>query len=598
MTCPFRHVWIPACLAAVIAGCRESSTPDAKPTPLRNSSSTPNPEHDAAIGSTGSSSLVSPAKTDRAPRPDDWFEDVTLRSGVRFTVNNGRDAQRKFMIEGLGGGGVAMVDYDSDGDIDLLFTGGGTISPGESLEMHGQPPGLFRNAGGWQFDDVSHLACLTGPLDYSQGCSVTDFNVDGFPDLLVCCFGASRLFANQGDGSYADAGEVLPLPPETWSTGAAWGDIDRDGLPDLFLLSYADWTPATNMLCYSPDGIPDVCSPRLYTGTRSHFFHNQGDGRFEETSEQMGLVGNCFGLGVLAADINADGWIDFFIGSDSTPNQLYLGGPAVRFTEAATEAGVATGVNGQSQGSMGVDAGDYDGDGLIDLWVVNFDKEDASLYRNLGGGTFEYSTFPAGLAGHKRMRSGFGTSLCDFDGDGWLDIFIFNGNPLYEIAASPWKQSSQLFRNARGRRFQNITASGGPFFEESFSGRGSATGDLDDDGAPDLAAAPLNDPVRLLRNRQSPNNFVSVELRARRGEPDATGARLSMEFSGRSLVRFVVRGAGYFSQSDPRILFPLSAQTQVADILVEWPGRGRERFRGLAARDRHRLIEGRGEEAP
>jgi hypothetical protein len=198
------------------------------------------------------------------------------------------------------------------------------------------------------------------------------------------------------------------------------------------------------------------------------------------------------------------------------------------------------------------------------------------------------------LSGTSRIRSGFGTALFDFDSDGWLDIFVFNGNPIYRIAQSPFKQLPQLFQNQNGRRFQNVSHRGGTFFRQTYSGRGSAVGDLDGDGALDLVAVPLNEPLRLLRNRFAPANFVRVELRARGGEPDATGARVTADFAGRRLVRHAVRGGGYFSQSDPRFIFPLAAGTLAIDVTVQWPGRLSETFRGLPAQKSHLLIEGRG----
>ena len=247
---------------------------------------------------------------------------------------------------------------------------------------------------------------------------------------------------------------------------------------------------------------------------------------------------------------------------------------------------------------MGVDVGDYDGNGLPDLFVTNFENEDHSLFKNLGEGQFMHVSAAVGLSGTSRIRSGFGTSFIDFDSDGWLDLFVFNGNPIYRIAQSPFKQRPQLFRNQAGHRFENVSERGGAFFREVHSGRGSAVGDLDDDGALDLVVVPINDPVRILRNRFPPANFVRVELIARRGEPDSTGARVTAEFDGRPLVRFVVRGGGFYSQSDPRIVFPVVNGQADVEVIVDWPGRSREVFSRLAVRKTHVLIEGRGEATP
>jgi hypothetical protein len=573
----------------VISGCgtngdrpaRDSTASDRIPTTQIKSALPAQPNEPELVATAGA-------------RTTDWFDDLTDRTGIPFVHRNGRETGRFFFIESFGGG-VAMVDYDRDSDIDLFFTGGGTISADSPVRIAGLPSGLFRNGGHWDFADATVPAGFAQAPDYSQGCAVTDFDADGFSDLLVCCYGRSRLYRNRGDGTYADDSGETGLPSREWHTAAAFGDIDRDGLPDLFLARYTGWSPEQDVVCRT-HGTRDLCGPSSYPGTTCQFFHNSGDGRFEDWSVRVGLQGNVHGLGVVAADFNGDGWIDFYVASDETPKQLYLGTPENAFRESGAAAGVAVGELGQNEGSMGVDVGDYNGDGLPDIFVTNFENEDCSLYRNLGEGLYLHSTVASGLSGRSRRRVGFGAALCDFNGDGWLDLFVLNGNPIYTTAETPFKQAPQLFLNRQGRRFEEITGQGGPYFREAHSGRGAAAGDLDDDGAPDLVTVLMNEPVRILANRLHLQNFVRVELRARRGEPDATGARITSEFDGRRLVRFAARGTSYFSQPDPRFLFPLSPETEKADVTVEWPGRGGEVFRGLAARQTHVLVEGRGEQ--
>lgn len=584
--------WIVLFLGAALAGCGRSSVKPATPAKpvLQPSSDATNPAGSSSAPA-GESEATASAE---ANRPDDWFEDATLESGIRFAYRNGREAGRFYILESLGGG-AAMIDYDLDGVLDLFFTGGGTISTGGPVSIAGLPSALYRNEGQRQFGDVTNLCGFEAPPDFSHGCAVTDYDADGFPDLFVCCYGRSRLYRNLGDGSFAEAGDEARLPALGWHTGAAFADLDRDGLPDLFVSRYTDWSPEADQVCIDQHGVQDVCGPGSYPGTTCQFFHNAGDGAFDDWSQRVGLAGNIRGLGVVAADFNADGWVDFYVASDESPKHLYLGGPELRFTEDAVAAGVAVSENGRAEGSMGVDVGDYNGDGLLDILVTNFENEDNALYRNLGDGLFMHSTIASGLGGVSRMRVGWGTAMTDFDGDGWLDLFVLNGNPLYHTGLSPFKQAPQLFRNRQGKRFEEVSPQGGVFFRQAHAGRGLAVGDLDNDGAPDIVTVQVNDPVRILYNRLAPKNFVRVQLAARHGEREATGARLTIEYDRRRLVRFVVQGAGYLSRFDPRLIFPVDESASTAEVAVDWPGRATETFRGLAVRQTHLLIEGRGD---
>jgi hypothetical protein len=584
--------WFLMALVAVLSGCDANSTNQSLVRATATSA-------DSVPSSEPRQTVVDPLSTVRKPSPDDWFDDVTGRSGVTFAYRNGREAGRFYLIEEFGGG-AAMVDFDLDGDVDLFLTGGGTISaptPADQTpgQIGGLASGLFRNEGDLQFLDVTRSSGFAAPAGYSQGCAVTDCNADGFPDLFVCCYGRSRLYANRGDGTFDDIADWSPRTGDGFATAAAFGDIDRDGLPDLLLAYYTTWGPETEVACYGPQGGRELCGPLNYPATSCRFFHNSGDNHFDDWSEKVGMQGNVRGMGVVAADLNGDGWVDFFVACDETPNQLYVGGPQLPLQERGQLAGVAMGEWGQPQGSMGIAVGDYDGDGLPDVFVTTFENEDSPLHRNLGDGLFMHATTVAGLAGISRMHVKFGTALTDFDGDGWLDLFVLNGSPFYRFGETPFKQPPQLFRNLQGKRFEEISVRGGTFFCEAHAGRGNAVGDLDNDGAPDLVTVQINDPVRILRNRMTPENYVRIELRARRGEPEATGARVTAEFDGRKLVRFVVRGEGYYSQFDPRLIFPVAPDAEFADVVVDWPGRGCERFRHLAVRQTQSLVEGRGE---
>lgn len=527
------------------------------------------------------------------PWVGDWFLDVTEITGIDFICQNGREAGRFYLIESFGGG-TALIDYDLDGDVDVFITGGGTISAGDPVRIGGRACPLYRNEGDFQFRDVTSASAFASSLEFTQGCAVSDFDVDGFPDLFVCGIGRSRLYRNQGDGTYEPVAEE-DLHAPGWGTAAAFGDYNGDGCPDLLLARYTDWEPATDVECKNFRGTRDLCGPTSYNGTTSLLLHNSGNGPFEDLSVRAGLTQEVRGLGVVALDLNADGLVDFLVASDESPNRLYLGCPELPLMETADLAGVALGEWGVPQGNMGIGVADYNGDGHPDLFITNFDNEDDSLYRNLGKGLFVHASAAAGLSGLTRMRVGFGTAFSDFDGDGWPDLFIFNGSTSYTTGQTPFRQLPQLFRNVAGRRFEDVSSQAGTFFRSAHAGRGSAVGDLNGDGSLDLITVAINDRVRIQSNQLAPENFVSIRPVARFGERDATGARVWIDCDDRRQTQFVVRGTGFFSESDPRMIFPLSIEQKSITVTVAWPGRRTERFSQLQLRQTNVLIEGHGE---
>ena len=570
-----------AWLCVVIIGCG----PAAKP---------PERRAQAAVSPPAELSGATQPTLPRDARPDDWFEDVSGRSGVHFAYHNGREGEQYTVLETVGGG-VAAFDYDRDGDIDLFFPGGGRIS-GPPLTTEGLPPKLYRNDGDWHFSDVTEEAGLNAAGDYSLGCAVGDFDRDGFPDLFVTCFGRSRLLHNNRAGGLVDVSDAARLVIDGFSSAAVWADVDRDGWPDLYVVGYLQDALAEGGFCGDPRRkIKDVCGPRLYHGAQDRLFRNRGDNTFEEITPAAGLRDDGKGLGVVATDLNQDGWIDFYVANDTTANHLYLGGPELHFQETGLLAGVAVDADGTPQGSMGIDFGDYDGDGRCDLWVTNFERESNSLYRSLGGGQFADATLAAGLANACRPLVSFGTGFVDFDADGWLDLYVLNGHVAYYTGQSPYLQPAYLFQNMQGKTFADRSAEGGPYFSVPHAGRGAANADLDNDGALDLVLVHHNEPVVLLRNRRAPANWVQVELRGKQSDPAAVGSVATIDYQGRTLVRAVVGGAGYLSHSDPRIIFPAD-DDQPRDVTVRWLGGKQEVFRRVPVRQTVQLVEGAGED--
>lgn len=526
------------------------------------------------------------------PQPDDWFETVTPQTGIDFAYRNGMESGNYTILESLGGG-VAMIDYDGDGDLDLLFTGGGTLT-GTPPVVAGLPLRLYENTGGMAFTDRSSPAGLGGSIDYSHGVAVGDYDCDGFPDLFVCCYGRSRFFHNMGDGCFEDETETCGLKIEGWRTAAVWADVDHDGFSDLYAAGYVRWSPEKDILCRYWQGKRDVCSPRRFPAEDDVLFRNRGDGTFEDFTKTAGLKPGGTGLGVVAADVNADGWIDLYVANDETNNLLYLGGPDGKLREVGEMAGVATNEYGMHDGSMGLDIGDLDGNGLPEIWMTNFQSEDNVLFRNMGNNMFSPGTTAMRLAGRSRPHVGFGTGLVDFDGDGMLDIYVANGHVFYHVGILPYQQPAQLFRNREGKRFDDISQKGGVYFRTPHVGRGAAAGDLDNDGAPDLVFVHQNEPVEVLRNNRTASRFVRVALRGRKCSRDAVGAVLSWNSGGRTITRHVRGGAGYFSHSDQRLIVPLAGSESV-DVNVVWPGGGREVFRNLRSGRDFILVQGRGE---
>lgn len=575
-------------------GCSQSSPPKAPQVATTSTTEDVKPEEtaDTLPGSRLPSELPR-EKTNRSLEKGDWFEDVAQSAGVMHTYRAGFEAGLYTLLETVGGG-VAMIDYDRDGDVDLFFSGGGTIEAGPPIKTKGLPSKLFRNDGNWAFTDVSDEVSLPLPAFYCHGCSTADYDRDGWPDLFIAGYGGVQLLKNEDGKRFVDVTQESGLAEiQSWSVQGAWVDINRDGHLDLYLMTYAEWKPAADRICDNQQGQRDVCGPTLFPGMSDMLFLNQADGTFKDVTVEAGLVPENRGLGVISADFNEDSYPDIFVGNDVQFNQLYLGQEELPFQEEGLLSGTAVSPTGEREGTMGVSIGDFNRDGMPDLWYTNFANQDNSLCQAIGGASFQNVSVKCGLGGVSRPWVGFGTVMADFDHDGWLDIFVSNGHVGYERLESPYFQPPQLFQNVKGDRFQEISNEVGPYFHNRYSGRGVAVGDLNDDGALDLVVVHQDDPVAILKNRLPCPHWIRFRLVGTDSNTEGIGAKVTILNSDSPLSTWVTGADSYASSSDRRVLFSLSDASPV-DVSVTWPSGKSEKFTQLQPQEMHELVEGKG----
>jgi hypothetical protein len=555
------------------------------------------------------------------------FRDVTAHSGVDFTYHNGQEANQYSILETLGGG-VGLIDYDGDGLLDIFVTGGGYFDGPDKHDIKGYPSRLYKNLGNWKFRDVTHEVGLDQPVFYTHGCAVADYDGDGWPDLLVTGFDRLVLYHNvpdkqaPGGRRFVDVTRQAGLHQDRgWSTGAAWADLDGDGRPDLYVCHYVDWSWKKNPPCYD-SGHRQVCSPRLFEALPHKLYHNEAgvmvEGRgargpaslvprpslltpvFRDVSEKAGLnqphvLKNSKGLGVLILSLNNErGLPDIYVADDTADNLLFANHGDMKFEEVSIPSGATRDELGQPNGSMGVDAADYDDSGLASLWVTNFEHEHHALYRQQGRGSYRHATMESGLGFIDMMYVGWGTGFVDLDNDGLEDLVIIHGG-LSSYSREPL-HPAVLALNEGNARFKDVTARGGSYFRARHQGRGLALGDLDNDGRVDLVISHINEPLVILRNESdSGHHWLGVEL-ATRDHRDVVGAVLKLEGDGFTRTRFTKGGGSYLSSSDRRIVFGLGKAEKAGRLTVHWPsGEPRVQVWSDLAIDRyHRLVQGQG----
>jgi enediyne biosynthesis protein E4 len=526
------------------------------------------------------------------------FRERAADLGLTFAHVNGA-AGRYHLPEIMGAGG-AFLDFDSDGDLDVLLVQGRALEPHSGAAEPASTPRLFRNdlvaargAASLRFTDVSEPAGFaTG--DYGMGVAAGDYDNDGDPDLYLTNYGPNRLYRNDGGGRFTDVtgGAGAGLDDPRWSTSASFSDYDADGDLDLFVANYVDFTVAGSKVCSDPAGARDYCGPLQFRPAPDRLFRNDAPGRFTDVSDPSGITrSNGSGLGVASADFNGDGRLDFYVANDGMANQLWINKGNGTFVDDALLAGVAFNMDGQPEGSMGLAVGDPDGDGDPDIFITNISGETHAFYENRGRGRFEDRRLTAGLAAPTRAYTGFGTNWFDYDNDGLLDLFVANGAvTVAEVLRGdpfPFRQRNLLLRNLGGTRFQDVTRAGGLAFEPAFVGRGAAFGDVDNDGDVDVLVTCNGGPARLLLNETGARPSLHVTLEGVADNRQGLGARVGLERDDGVMVwRAAGTDGSYLSASDPRVHFGLASAPGVRAIVVEWPRGAREAWTGIKANGR------------
>jgi hypothetical protein len=531
-----------------------------------------------------------------APQPSpEIFSDVTQQAGIHWQQFSGESPDR-FLIETMGGG-VAFLDFDGDGLQDIFFVNGGETPHGKSAVPVGNA--LYRNLGNGKFEDVAAKAGIDRLGFYGMGVAVGDFDNDGFPDVYVTGYPESALFHNNGNGTFTNVTEKAGVKNAgKWAASASWFDYDRDGLLDLVVTNYAQFSFDNPKKC-EMNGVRSYCAQVAYQGLPLALYHNNGNGTFTDVSARSGLdkfVGRA--LGVVAIDVDDDGWPDLFVARDASPNLLLINKKDGTFEDVALDAEVAYDANGVAKAGMGVDAGDVNGDGVPDFVVTNFNDQYHSLFFGSLSRPYEDRTIASHLAQYSKSDVGWGAKFLDYDNDGNLDLVIANGhiNPAVEMTRVDvkYQELPLLLRNDAKGAFQNAASEAGAVFNSRYSARGLAVGDFDNDGAPDIVFTTLNGAPVLLRNNVGQNNsWIGFDLQGVACNRDAIGARVSVVSGHRRIVRWITGGSSYLSSHDKRVLIGLGHVS--ADVIVNaeirWPNGETQSLSNLEPGRYHHTVE-------
>jgi hypothetical protein len=553
-----------------------------------------------ALVSCGGDKNPVPSTAASAPA-EEWFVERAKETGLDFVHFNGMSGEQYYPE--IMAPGVALFDYDNDGDLDVYLVQGAMLGKKTLKEATFPPAGplgdrLFRNdlvvgADGKRtlhFTDVTAQSGIN-VTSYGMGVAAADYDNDGFVDIYRTGLSGSVLLHNNGNGTFTDVTAKTGVGnPNGWGVSAAFLDYDRDGWVDLYVGNYLLYSIAGDLDCLSVTGQHDYCPPNSYRAQPDRLYHNRGNGTFEDVTSRA-LVGGADGpaLGISTADFNGDGWIDIYVGNDGQPNQLWINQKNGSFKDTAFISGAAVNGQGNSEASMGVDAGDFDNDGDEDIFITNWLAQMNILYVNMGGGVFEDRKAASGLGPPSLAKTGFGTAWFDYDNDSWLDLVTANGSvSIIEAQARvndpfPLKMLNQLYRNQGNGRFEDVSAKAGKAFTLNDVSRGAAFGDIDNDGDDDVVIGTAAGPTRLLINNiGNKNHWVGLRLVAPVGTGkvrDQIGARVEIvRKTGGPLWRRARSDGSYASANDPRVLVGLGSSTDPVRLKVSWPSGKAEEF--------------------
>lgn len=543
----------------------------------------------------GQSKQPAKSATQAAAPASITFTDITAKAGIRFTHNTGGFG-KKFLPETMGAG-VAFIDYDGDGWQDIFFVNSSDF-PGHKRRT--TTPALYRNNRDGTFTDVTRAAGLAIEI-YGLGVAVGDYDNDGDDDLYITALGQNRLFRNTGKGSFTDVTTAAGLAGhDDFSSSAAWVDYDNDGHLDLFVANYVQWTPETDLFCTLDGTRKSYCTPESYKGASARLWRNRGDGTFEDVTRAAGLDdATSKGLGVAVLDSNMDGWPDLLLVNDTEPNKLYISDGKGKFAERGVLSGIGFSEDGIARAGMGTDAADYDRSGYPSIVISNFSNQMLALYHNEGNGLFVDEAPRSELGRRSLLTLGFAAFFYDYDLDGWLDIFVANGHIEDEIERIQkrvtYAQPPHVFRNTGDGKFTEATESLGAAVSKRRVARGAAYGDIDNDGDLDLVMTTNGGPAVLFRNDGVSNRSVRIKLVGAKSNRNGLGATVKVTAGSASQTQMLRSGSSYLSASELLLTFGLGSAAHADTIQIRWPSGQVDKLEKVAAGQTITVQEGKGQ---